>query len=157
DKDKKAFTDQCKYAMSSVYVDLKQVDQSIKTLEELAAANPDNASYQNDLGYVLADNDMRLDEAQKMIEKALDLDEKERKKAVKDGIIAADEDVPNSSYLDSLAWVHFKKKNYAEALKVMEEVVKQDDSQHVEIYDHYADILMALGRKDNAVKAWEKG
>jgi pentatricopeptide repeat protein len=155
-EDKKNFTEQCKYMLSSVYVDLKDLDKSIKILEELVAARPDNASFQNDLGYILADNDRRLDEAEKLVEKALDLDKAERKKLVSEGLIAQDEDVANSAYLDSLAWVHFKKKNYAKALELMQEVVKQDDSQHVEIYDHLAEIHMAMGQKAEAIKAWEK-
>lgn len=154
--DKQTFTDQCKYMLSSVYVDLKDLDKSIKMLEELIAARPENASYQNDLGYILADNDRRLDDAQAMIEKALELDKADRKKLVTEGVIAPDEDVANSAYLDSLAWVYFKKKNYTKALELMQDVIKQDDAQHVEIFDHLAEIQMAMGQKAEAIKSWEK-
>jgi pentatricopeptide repeat protein len=155
-EDKQTFIDQCKYMLSSVYVDLKDLDKSIKMLEDLIAARPDNASYQNDLGYILADNDRRLDDAQKFVEKALDLDKADRKKLIDEGVIAADEDVVNSAYLDSLAWVHFKKKDYAKALELMQEVIKQDEAQHVEIYDHLAEIHLAMGNKAEAIKSWEK-
>lgn len=155
-EDRQAFIDQCKYVLSSVYVDLKQLDKSITTLEELVAARPENASYHNDLGYILADNDRRLDDAEKLVEKALDLDKAERKKLADEGLLPPDEDVANSAYLDSMAWVHFKKKNYAKALELMKEVIKQDESLHVEIYDHLAEIQWAMGQKAEAIKTWEK-
>lgn len=156
DEEKKEYVDRCKYVLSSVYSDLKQLDKSIETLEALVASQPDNASYQNDLGYLLADNGRRLDDAQKMIEKALELDKADRKKMLDEGLISPDEDVANSAYLDSLAWVHFKKKNYDKALELMLQVVKHDEAQHVEIYDHLAQVQLAKGQKAEAIKSWEK-
>jgi predicted negative regulator of RcsB-dependent stress response len=38
----------------------------------------------------------------------------------------------------------------------MKEVIKQDESQHVEIYDHLGEIYMGMGNKAEAIKAWEK-
>jgi predicted negative regulator of RcsB-dependent stress response len=64
----------------------------------------------------------------------------------------------NPSYLDSLAWVLFKKKQFAEAKKHMLEAVKgEEEGQNLEILDHLGDIQMALGEKDAAVKSWKKG
>lgn len=156
--DKERFVDQCKYVLSSVYLDQNKLDKSIAILEELVKARPDNAGFANDLGYILADHDQRLDEALTLVEKALELDAKKRKEYADEGALPPDEaESANAAYLDSLAWVHFKKKNYAKALEIMEKVIQDEDSQHVEIYDHYAEILLALGRKADAVKAWEKG
>ena len=64
--------------------------------------------------------------------------------------------MPNSAYLDSLAWVHFKKKNYDKALELMQQVIKQDEAQHVEIYDHLAQVQLAMGKKAEAIATWEK-
>ena len=49
--------------------------------------DPDNASALNYLGYMLADQDTRLDEAHKLIQKAVD------------------QEPNNGAYLDSLGWV----------------------------------------------------
>jgi len=156
DTEREKYVEQCRYMLSSVYIDVGQVDKSVEILDDLVKANADNAGYQNDLGFVLADNDRRLDDAQKAVEKALVLDRAERKKLVEEGVLPADEDKENAAYLDSLAWVHFKKKNYEKALDLMKEAVKDPDSQHPEIYDHLGDIYLALGNKDEAVKAWKK-
>jgi len=137
-------------------VDLNQIDKSIEILEELSKAHPDNSTYLNDLGFVLADHDRRLDDAEKMVEKALDIDRGERKKLAAEGSLEPDDNEDNPAYVDSLAWVFFKKKNYPKALELMQEVVKSEDAQHPEIYDHLGDVYKALGRTDEAEKAWRK-
>lgn len=156
DDDRKRFLATCKFLLSSVYVDLDELEKSVEIVEELIKEYPDNATYQNDLGYVLADHNQRLDDAERLIKKALELDRAERKKLLDEGLIAADDDRDNSAYLDSLAWVHFKKKEYDKALELMKEVIKHDESQHPEIYDHLGDIYKAMGQSDDAAKAWKK-
>ncbi|MBX7102886.1 MAG: tetratricopeptide repeat protein [Gemmataceae bacterium] len=154
--DKDRFAGQCNYLLSSVYLDLGQFDKSVKLLEDLVAQNPKNPGFANDLGYILADHDKRMDEAQKLVEKALAMDSDARKKLVEEGQLSQDELTENAAYLDSLAWIYFKKKEYPKALELMKKVVKDEDSQHVEIYDHYAEILKANGKKSEAVEAWKK-
>ena len=146
-----------KYPLSSAYIDAGQVDKSIEVLDELHKAHPDDPTYYNDLGYVLADNDRRLDEAEKLVRKAIDLDREQRKKAKGEDAEADEEDHDNAAYLDSLAWVLYKKKAYEGARDIMLDVVKQEEAQHVEIYDHLGDIYMAMGQKEEAVKTWKKG
>ena len=65
-------------------------------------------------------------------------------------------DKDNPAYVDSLAWVFFKQKKFSEARDVLLEAVKEEDGQHVEIFDHLGDIYLALGQKGDAVKTWEK-
>src|SRR5438874_4097509 len=91
-----------------------------------------------------------------MIRKALDIDKAARKKAKEKGLIDDDEDKDNAAYLDSLGWVLYKKKNFAEAKKYLLEASKSDDGKHVEIYDHLADVHVALGEKAEAAAVWQK-
>ena len=63
----------------------------------------------------------------------------------------------NPSYLDSLGWVLFKEKKYKEAREPLEAAIKQSDGQSIEIYDHLAEVLKALGDKEAAVATWKKG
>jgi len=44
-----------------------------------------------------------------------------------------------------------------EALPPLLEAVKQEEGEHVEIYDHIGDVYLALGEKDKAIEAWQKG
>src|SRR5262249_9717003 len=106
--EKKDFAADIKYALSGVYIDLNKVDKATELLEGLLKDDPDNPTYNNDLGYILADHDMKLDEAEKMIRKALEEDRKLRKKDNPD--LKPEDDKDNASYLDSLGWGLFNKK-----------------------------------------------
>jgi tetratricopeptide (TPR) repeat protein len=150
---RKLYTDRNRYILSNVYIDLGQVDKAAGMLKSLLDANPDNATYNNDLGYIWADHDMNLDEAEKLIRKAIDLDRKERKAETD---LRPDEDRDNPAYLDSLGWVLYKKKQYEEAKKYLVEATKDKDAQDLEIYDHLGDVNKALGDKSGAVAAWKK-
>lgn len=142
-----------RYLLSSIFIDMKKVEKAAEQLQTLLKENPDNATYHNDLGFIWADHDMKLDEAEKLIRKAIELDRKERKA---DETLSSEEDKDNPAYLDSLGWVLFKKKDYKEAKKYLLEAIAQKDGQHIEILDHLADVHMALGEKDEAVKQWKK-
>jgi tetratricopeptide (TPR) repeat protein len=99
-----------------------------------------------------------LEESEKLIRKALDLDKVAREKLLEEKKIDAETAKKrNAAYVDSLAWVLFKQKKYADAKKQMLEAVEDDDqSQSLEIWDHLADIHMALGEKKEAIAAWQK-
>ncbi len=131
---------------------MKQVDKAAEQLKKLLEAKPDDPTYNNDLGYIWADHDMNLDEAEKLIRKAIDEDRKLRKKLE----LTGDEDRDNAAYLDSLGWVLFKKKNYKEARDWLLKASKERDGQHVEILDHLGDAHLALGEKAEAIAVWEQ-
>jgi tetratricopeptide (TPR) repeat protein len=145
--------DRTRYFLSGIYVDMKQIDKAADILQALLKKQPDNPTYNNDLGFIWADHDMNLDESEKLIRKAIEEDRKQRKK---DPDLTPEEDMDNAAYLDSLGWVLFKKKDYKEAKKHLLEAIEQQDGQHIEILDHLADVHMALGEKEDAVKVWKK-
>jgi tetratricopeptide (TPR) repeat protein len=151
----KEFGRQIRLQLSNVYVDLNRIDKASEHLKALLAVDPDDPGVNNDLGYIWADHDMNLDEAEKMIRKALDEDRKRRKKEKPE--LKPEEDKDNAAYLDSLGWVLYKKKKYQEAKEPLLKAVAQEDGKHVEIYDHLGDIHMALGEKAEAIAIWKKG
>lgn len=150
---------QNRYILSHVYVDLKQIDKATEHLEALLAQKPRGdpllelrwIGLHNDLGYIWADNDMRLEEAEKLIRKALEMDREQRKG---DPELEKQE---NGAYLDSLGWVLFKQRKYKEAKEYLLKAVEDKNAQHIEIYDHLGDVYMALGEREAALAAWRKG
>ena len=140
--------------LSNVYVDLKQIDKAAAQLEILVKKRPTEPGYHNDLGYILADHDMRLDEAEQMIRKALELDKARRQKSP---TFNAKTDRDNGAYLDSLGWVLYKKKDLKEARKYLQLAVEDKNTQHIEIFDHLGDVCQALGDREAAIRAWEDG
>jgi tetratricopeptide (TPR) repeat protein len=150
-----ALYDEVRYALSNVYVDLKQIDKAAEQLKALLAREPNNPTYNNDLGYIWADHDMNIAESEKLVRKAIEEDRRQRRKANPD--LKPEEDKDNPAYLDSLAWVLYKQKKYKEAKPLLLDVVKEEEGKHIEIYDHLGDVLMALGEKAEAIAAWKKG
>jgi tetratricopeptide (TPR) repeat protein len=158
-KDKDELLDDVRYSLSGVYIELGNVDKATEQLKALLAKSPDNSTYNNDLGYVWADHDQNLTEAEKRIRKALEEDRKLRQKL---NPKAKPEDIKDrGAYLDSLGWVLYKQKKYAEAKKYLQQAVRniidEDESESIEIYDHLGDVLLASGEKAEAVATWKKG
>lgn len=132
------FNDMIRYQLGSLYAEMGNVDKATEHLQALLKKDPDNPTYNNDLGYIWVDHDRNLEQAEKMIRKALD------------------KEPENAAYIDSLAWVYYKKKQYAEAKKLLLQAVALPDGQHSELYDHLGDVHMALGEREQAIAAWKK-
>ena len=153
-EDRETRAERYHYMLSNIYVDIRKVDKASEHLQVLLAKHPDNPGFNNDLGYIWADHDIKLEEAEKLIRKALELDRKKRKDDPK---LKPEQDIDNGAYLDSLGWVLFKQKKFKEAKVAMLKAVEDKKSQHIEIYDHLGDVLMALGERAAAIAAWKKG
>jgi tetratricopeptide (TPR) repeat protein len=158
--EREQYLDRYNMTLSNLYVDMKKIDKATGILQDLLKRKPDNPGLNNDLGYIWADHDMNLDEAEKLIRKALDLDKKRRQadnERLKAKGLPVEADRDNGAYLDSLAWVLYKKKQYKEAKEILLKAIEDKDSQHIEIYDHLGDVYIALEEPEQAVKAWQKG
>jgi tetratricopeptide (TPR) repeat protein len=147
--------DRIHYLLSGVYVENKEIDKAAEELKSLIKKHPDDAIFKNDLGFVWCDSDMKLEESEKLIKEALELDKKEKEKSKAEGKL---EDVTeNVAYLDSLGWVYYKQKKYKEALEPLKKAaLDEDEGNHLEIWDHLADCYLALGKKKEAIESWEK-
>ncbi|MGH7224871.1 MAG: tetratricopeptide repeat protein, partial [Gemmataceae bacterium] len=148
-----------RYSLSGVYIELDQVEKAAEQLKALLAKAPDNATYNNDLGYIWADHDMHLAESEKLVRKAIKEERKQRQKA---NPKAKPEEIKDrGAYLDSLGWVLYKQKKYVEAKRylrqAMQNTLEEDDSESIEILDHLGEVLLALGEKAEAVAVWKKG
>jgi tetratricopeptide (TPR) repeat protein len=158
DDQKQRYIRNTKYMQANIHVEAKKIDKAAEILKGLIKDDPENPTYPNDLGFIWCDNDLNIEESEKLIRKALELDEKQRQKLLKEKKI--DEDTAKkrtASYVDSLGWVLFKTKKYEEAKKALLEAAEdQDEAEHIEIWDHLADVQMALGDVKGAVETWTK-
>ena len=105
-----------------------------RDLRQLIQIKPDDAHAYNALGYSLADRGERLDEAQQLIDKALEL-------APQDPFI-----------LDSKGWLLYRKGDAGNALDVLKRALALRPDP--EIAAHVGEVLWELGRHDEALKAW---
>lgn len=116
---------------------LDRVDEMEQLLRQLIEIKPDAFNAYNALGYTLADRNLRLPEAKQLIEKAVELS-------------------PDDPFIqDSLGWVEFKLGNHARALSILQAAfAKRPDA---EIAAHLGEVLLALGRKDEAMATLREG
>lgn len=121
-----------------VYYALKDTAQSFACYEEALKLDPTNVSLMNNYAYFLAVEGKDLDKAEQMSAKAVN---------------AAPN---NATFLDTYAWVYFKKGDYGLALIYIEYALKNDDSENAELLEHYGDILFMNGQPEKAVECWEK-
>lgn len=129
-------------SLSNIYVLMGDMKQGEKLLEDMLLEDKDDPGINNDLGYLYADQGKNLDEAEKMIKKA----------------VRADPD--NSAYLDSFAWVLYKRGKYQEALVQMEKSLEKSQAKQnaadATLWDHLGDIHESLKNVDKAIEAWKK-
>jgi len=103
-------------------------------LRKLMRTQPDNAQAYNALGYSLADRNQRLQEADKLVEKALALS-------------------PNDAFImDSVGWVKYRLGDTSDAIRVLRKAY--DLQPNAEIGAHLGEVLWKSGDQDQARAAW---
>lgn len=108
-----------------------------KLLRQLIAQHPDYHHAYNALGYSLADRGVQLDEARRLVQKALEF-------------------APGDPFItDSLGWVEFRLGNHTEALRLLEQAfAAQPDA---EIAAHLGEVFWSLQRPELARQTWRQG
>jgi tetratricopeptide (TPR) repeat protein len=110
---------------------------AVAQMRALIAQNPDHAEALNFVGYSYAERGERLDEAERLVSRALELR-------------------PESGYfLDSLGWVAFRKGEVARAVGLLEEADRISGPEPT-ILEHLGDAYLAAGRQADAALAWER-
>ena len=123
------------YELAMLYENMGKREQGLALMETVIQAHPDHANALNYVGYTLADEDRDLNRALVLVTKASSLD-------------------PENGYiLDSVAWVYFKKKDYAKAWETIRYAVDMVEKDPT-IWEHYGDIAHALGKKKEARKGY---
>jgi len=124
------------FMRGALYEHAKDYVEAEKAFRAVLKTDPDNAGALNYLGYMLADRNVRLDEAQQLISKAVDLEP------------------DNGAYLDSLGWVHYRQNRLdqaADELRHALDHIKKDPTVH----DHLAEVYFKQGKFREAAQEWE--
>jgi tetratricopeptide (TPR) repeat protein len=111
-----------------------ETDRAIAALRQTVKLAPDNANALNSLSYTLANRNLRLREARKLVKKALA------------------EQPNNPAFLDSMGWVLYRDGKSAEALGYLERAYALDNDP--EIAAHLGEVLWSLGRDGEANVVW---
>ncbi len=114
-------------------------EKAAELLRKSISLDPANsAEASNYLGYMWADHNMNLDEAETMIRRALESEPN------------------NASYLDSLGWVEFRKGKFDQALIDLLRAAKTAERDDPVVFEHIGDTYLKLNRMPEALEAWQK-
>ena len=113
---------------------LNQLDLLERDLTAILQKNPEHADALNALGYTLADQTERYQEALGYIQRALALQPEA------------------AAIIDSMGWVQYRLGNYAEALRYLRQAM--ESMPDPEVAAHLGEVLWVLGEHEEAAKIW---
>ncbi len=125
-----------RYARALVAEKLDMIPLSESDLRTILKKDPKNVHALNALGYTLADRTDRLEEAKKLIEKAL-------KQKPDDAFV-----------LDSLGWVYYRMGDYQKAVELLNNALSMRND--AEISAHLGEVLWVIGERSEARSVWER-
>jgi tetratricopeptide (TPR) repeat protein len=156
-----------RYLLANVYSASKQSARAEEQLKMILKVDPDNATANNDLGYLWADQNKNLAEAEQMIRRAIEIDRRQRQgnaapalpgaPAPPGAVVPASnvEVEENAAYLDSLGWVLFRRGQIEQARKELERAANLPDGDDPVIWEHLGDLYQHLKMAADARRAWE--
>ena len=125
------------YDQATLAEKLGRTDEMERILRGIIAEKPDYHHAYNALGYSLADRNVRLAEARKLILKALEF-------------------APDDPFItDSLGWVEFRLGNKSEALRVLQKAYRARPD--AEIAAHLGEVYWSMGQREQALSIWREG
>jgi tetratricopeptide (TPR) repeat protein len=115
----------------------KRYPEAEEQFRKVLASDPEHASALNYLGYMLADQNMKLEEALGYIKRAVDLEP------------------ANGAYLDSLGWAYFRLGKYEMAEDNLLKASQKINTDPT-VLDHLGDLYQKTGRLKLAATNWER-
>ena len=124
--------------LADCYYNLDSVERAFKMFDEVLKINPNHIMVLNNYAYYLSLRNERLALAEKMSSQA----------------VAMESD--NATYLDTYAWVLYKRGEYSQARYYIKLAIEKDKDPSGVLYEHYGDILYRSGEHQEALKMWKK-
>lgn len=122
---------------ADVYYRMKEFDKAFGTFDEAIRRNKNDLTILNNYAYFLAEQDLRLKEAEEMAKRVIT------------------EEKSNNTFLDTYAWVLFKRGKTRDAERIMKEIIDGGGAD-AEYYEHYGYILKKRKKYDDAIRYWKK-
>jgi tetratricopeptide (TPR) repeat protein len=123
------------YGRSLVHERLKNVAAAEADLRQILVADADDARAMNALGYMLTVHTERLDEARKLVARALELTP------------------DDAAVIDSMGWIEFRQGRPREARVLLEKAFSK--AKDPEIAAHLGEVLWTLGERERAKAVWD--
>jgi tetratricopeptide (TPR) repeat protein len=124
--------------LGDIYHSLGNIEMCFSHYDSALEINENDIVVLNNYSYYLSLEGISLDKAEKMSARTVDLEP------------------GNSTYLDTYAWVLFKKGRYSEAKFIIERAIDNMDKPSGVILEHYGDIMFKNGYVEKAVEQWKE-
>ncbi|NUO82573.1 tetratricopeptide repeat protein [candidate division KSB1 bacterium] len=105
--------------------------------ESALKLSPDDATLLNNYSYSLSERGVQLDKALGMVQRALKAEPN------------------NGAFLDTIGWIHYKRREYKLALEYILKAIGVRDTS-AEVFEHLGDVYDKLGQTEDARNAWQK-
>jgi tetratricopeptide (TPR) repeat protein len=125
------------FLLGAAYERSGQREQAVAEFRRLLDADPEYHAALNYLGYMFAERGEHLDEAQKLIEKAVALEP------------------DNGAYVDSLGWVYYRLGRFEQARATLERATRLETADGT-VQEHLGDVYGAMGQRDRAGEAYRR-
>ena len=126
------------YSLTFWYNQLDQKTTAEDILQQIVALDANHAGACNDLGFEWADEGKNLPRAEALIR------------------VAVDAEPDNGAFLDSLGWVLYKRGNFDEAQKYLQQSIGPAAYPDPVVLDHLGDTLYRLSRTEDARQTWQR-
>jgi len=123
---------------ADLYYREKEYDKCYEKFREALKIDPQDIIVLNNYAYYLAEQDRDLKNAEKMAAYVI---EKEK---------------DNSIYLDTYAWVLYKRGKVKEAVRIMEDILSKGEKDDAEWYEHLGYMMKALRKCEQAIEYWKR-
>lgn len=125
-------------SLGDAFNNVKEYTRSDSAFETSLRLHSDNPSVLNNYSYYLSMRNTRLEAAEKMSKRSLELRPGE------------------ATFLDTYGWILYKQGKYQEAKRYVEDAIKRTPDADGTLWDHLGDINYKLNNIDEAVKQWQK-
>jgi tetratricopeptide (TPR) repeat protein len=134
---------------AEIYSAQREYAKSEQIFRAILEADPNDAQTNNALGYQLADQNRNLDEAERLIRHAIELDRAEKNNPARP--------TDKWEYLDSLGWVQFRRGRIEESRATLEKAAGLPAGRiDATVWNHLGDVYFRLGDNLKAHDAWQK-
>jgi tetratricopeptide (TPR) repeat protein len=124
------------FMRGAMYEKMKNYDAAEAEFRKVLELDPKNTSALNYLGYMLADRNVRVSEALKYIQQAVDAEPN------------------NGAYLDSLGWAYYRLGDLTKAEEYLRRAIERF-SKDPTVHDHLGDVYAKQGNLKGAIEHWQ--
>jgi tetratricopeptide (TPR) repeat protein len=125
------------FLLGSAYERTGRRDRAIEEFRRILKIQPDFHAALNYLGYTFADQGVNLEEALKLVSRAVTLDP------------------DNGAYVDSLGWTYYRLGRTEQARGALERAARLEP-EDATLQEHLGDVYVALGQMERARQAYQR-